>query len=269
MASNLHFLAQFMSSQGPQFLLVISWILVLKNLCLVFLTILLKFSQSLTHFENQYLSSPLLHSSFHHILECLVILTIFKFLNQIFSVLSVNLYMIQLRSYLLVIWSVFSSLIAVIISAMNFSSSLLFLTIVYFLVWIYSSKIMISTVRGVWSDKSLYSGWIVWLLSSYEFSQRNMRLIIEFESSWLSEYLVGTWLVDLEIHKFIESVISIKRSLWAEWCRKEGFWLQYLMLKSLVITKILLILASISFRCHEMLWTWIIFIFFFFYFLTL
>ena len=32
----------------------------------------------------------------------------------------------------------------------------------------------------------------------------------EFESLELSEYLVGTWLVDLEIHRFIESAISVR-----------------------------------------------------------
>ena len=73
-------------------------------------------------------------------------------------------------------------------------------------------------------------------------------MIVKFEFSWLSKYLVETWLVDLDIHKFIEFVMSVRRSLWMEWCRKEEFQLLSLMLKSPVITKMLLILASVSFR---------------------
>ena len=102
MAGSLHFLTQFMSSQRLWFLATISWILVLKNSCLVFLTMLLKFFQSSTHFETQYLTSLLLHSLFHYDLECFVILMIFEFLNQILSILSVNLFIIYLRTSLLV-----------------------------------------------------------------------------------------------------------------------------------------------------------------------
>ena len=39
-----------------------------------------------------------------------------------------------------------------------------------------------------------------------------MRLMTKFELLELSRYLVGIWLVDLEIHKFIESAISIEIS---------------------------------------------------------
>ena len=42
-AGNLHLLTQLMSSQGPCFLLAISWILASKNNCLVVLTLLLNF----------------------------------------------------------------------------------------------------------------------------------------------------------------------------------------------------------------------------------
>jgi len=172
-----------MSSQGPLFFPAISWILVSRNLCLVFLVVLLKFLQSSTHFEAWYLSSTLLHSLFHYYLESFVILMIFEFLNQISSILSVNLCMICSRTSLLVMWSVFSPLIVIISSTMDFFSSLPFLTIVCFLVWINSSSIVILTVSGAWLDKSLHSGWIVWLLSSDKFSQRNMRSIVKFESS--------------------------------------------------------------------------------------
>ena len=45
MADNLCLLTQFMSFQGPCFLLAISWILMLKNNCLVVLTLLLNVFQ--------------------------------------------------------------------------------------------------------------------------------------------------------------------------------------------------------------------------------
>ena len=146
-----------MSFQRPQFLTTISWILVSKNLYLVFLTMLLKFFQSSTHFEAWYLTSLLLHSLFYHNLECFVILMIFEFLNQILSILSVNLFMIYLRTSLLVMWAIFSPLIASISLAMKFFSSLLFLMIVYFLVWMYSLTIAMLTVSRAYSDKSFHS----------------------------------------------------------------------------------------------------------------
>jgi len=37
-----------------------------------------------------------------------------------------------------------------------------------------------------------------------------MRSMTKFELFRLSEYLVGTWLVDLEIHKFKESAMSVR-----------------------------------------------------------
>jgi len=69
------------------------------------------------------------------------------------------------------------------------------------------------TINGVWSDEYQCSGWIVWLLNSNEFGLRNMRLIVEFESFTLSEYLVGIWLVDLNKYRSIESTMSVRRSL--------------------------------------------------------
>jgi len=50
-AGSLHFLTQFMSSYGPQFLLTISWIFKSKQLCFVFLTVLLKYFQSLVYLD--------------------------------------------------------------------------------------------------------------------------------------------------------------------------------------------------------------------------
>ena len=127
-----------MSSQRLQFLPTISWILVSKNTHLVFLTMLLKFPQSLTYFETLYLSSLLWYFLFYHDFKYFMILIVFECLNQILLVSSVNSCTVCLRISLLEIYSVLSLLIASISSAMKFLSSLLFLMIVYFLVWIYS-----------------------------------------------------------------------------------------------------------------------------------
>ena len=39
----------------------------------------------------------------------------------------------------------------------------------------------------------------------------------KFEPFWLSKYLVGTWLIELDIHRFIESAMSVRVSWWIEW----------------------------------------------------
>jgi len=135
-----------MSSQRLQFLPTISWILVSKNTHLVFLTMLLKFPQSLTYFETLYLSSFLWYFLFYHDFKYFMILIVFECLNQILLVSSVNSCTVCLRISLLEIYSVLSLLIASISSAMKFLFSLLFLMIVYFLVWIYSLIIAISMV---------------------------------------------------------------------------------------------------------------------------
>ena len=75
-----------------------------------------------------------------------------------------------------------------------------------------------------------------------------MRSMTEFKLFWLSEYLVGTWLVDLDIERFIEFAMSVRRLLWIEWCRKLGSQILSLILKSSIIIKTLLILALVSFR---------------------
>ena len=154
-AESLYILIQFMSFQGLQFFAAISWILVLKKTCLVFLTMLLKFFQFLTCFETLYLSSSLWYFLFYYDFECFVILTIFKYLNQI---LSANSCTVHSRVSLLEMCFMFSLLTASMSSAMKFF--LLFLTIICFLVWIYSLIIAISTLSGVWSNKSLYSGYM-------------------------------------------------------------------------------------------------------------
>ena len=81
-----------------------------------------------------------------------------KCLNHILFVLLANVCMTCSRISLLEIFSVLSLVIALISFAMKFSSFLLFLTNVCFLVWICSSIIAILTVREAWSNESFYSG---------------------------------------------------------------------------------------------------------------
>jgi len=73
-ARSFYFLTQFISSQDFLFFEAIS---LLKNNCLVFLTIFLKSFQFKNDLEVQYTSSLAVHSLFHQSLDCLVILTYF------------------------------------------------------------------------------------------------------------------------------------------------------------------------------------------------
>jgi len=171
-----------MSFQGLLFLLAIFWILESKNTCLVFLMILLKDFQSFKLLEVLYSSSSLWQSSFHYDFKYLVILMTFECLNQISSVLCMNSCTTCSRLSLLEIWSILRLLTELISLTRKFFSFLLFLTLVWVLVWIYSSKIAILTMSGVWSNISLHSGWIVWLSNSDEVGQRNARSMTEFES---------------------------------------------------------------------------------------
>ena len=62
----------------------------------------------------------------------------------------------------------------------DFSS--LFLIKDCFLVWICSSRMVMSIEMGVWLEKSLQSGWMQWLLSSGKLGCRKTRLMTEFDS---------------------------------------------------------------------------------------
>jgi len=81
-----------------------------------------------------------------------------------------------------------------------------------------------------------------------------MRLMTKFKSLELSKYLVETWLVDLEIHRFIESAIFIRISWWTEWWGNKESQLLPLMLKSSVMIGTLLIFASASLRYFKANW---------------
>jgi len=71
-----------MSSYGLHFLLMISLILLLKKDCFVALTLFLKFFQLSQLLENRYVFKVLLHSLFHQLLDCFVILIYFEFAFQ-------------------------------------------------------------------------------------------------------------------------------------------------------------------------------------------
>jgi len=60
-----------------------------------------------------------------------------------------------------------------------------------------------------------------------------MRSMVEFKSFTLSEYLVRTWLVDLDKYKFIEFAMLVRKLLWTKWKGKIGF--QLLSLITLII----------------------------------
>ena len=77
--------------------------------------------------------------------------------------------------------------------------------------------IEIMTVKGTWSEVSLQSRWIEWLSSSSDPNCKNIRSSTGFASWLLSEYLVGTQLVEVEIPKLKESAILKKRSLQNKW----------------------------------------------------
>jgi len=144
-----------MNSQGPFFLFKISYILALKKSCLVFLTTFLKFFQFSKCLEFLYIFKYLWQFLFYHDFKYLVILTIFACLYQVLSVLFANSYIMHSRFFLLLMWLVSSFFINPITSVTKLISSLLFLMIVCFLVWIFFAKIEIFTARETWYDDNL------------------------------------------------------------------------------------------------------------------
>ena len=136
-ARGLCFWTQFMSSQGPLLLFVISWIFESKKSHFVFLMLFLNFFQSSIYLDCQKCSRSLWYCSFHHSFECSVILMIFECLYYNLSVALANSWTIWSRIFSLWMFSVFISLIVSISSFMNLSSSSLFLTSVHLLVWIH------------------------------------------------------------------------------------------------------------------------------------
>ena len=97
-------LTQFIRAQGPQPLLVISWIFRLKNVCFVFLTIFLNCFQSSIHFEDLYFLRSLLQFKSHQLLEHLVILTVFKYWAHKLSVVWTMVWTEFLSEMISVLW---------------------------------------------------------------------------------------------------------------------------------------------------------------------
>ena len=145
-----------------------------------------------------------------------MMLTFLECLCHILLMLMVSELTISSNILLSRIESVLRFLIEFINYSIKWSSFSLFLVRDYFIVWICSSTIDMLTVIGVWSDISLQSRWIWWLLCFVKLGQRKTRFKTEFESWTLLEYLVGKYSVGLEISKQKESAISNKMSLWEE-----------------------------------------------------
>ena len=75
-----------------------------------------------------------------------------------------------------------------------------------------------------------------------------MRLMTELDMSSVSEYLVGQGLVEDKRNKLKESAIIKRSSPIEEWWGNKVSQRLSLMLKSPVMTRILLILTSVSLR---------------------
>jgi len=92
------------------------------------------------------------------------------------------------------------------------------------------------------------------LSSSKELDLRNIKLMTEFESLLLSEYLVGTGLEGCENERLKESTISRSKSLCTEWNEYSEFQPLSLILKSLVMTITFWMLTSVSLRYFQVDW---------------
>ena len=147
-AGSLYFLTQFMSSHGPHFLFAILFIFSLKKEYLDSLTVLLKSFQFSRLWDYWYLYSIWQQSLFHHTLKCLVILTVFKCLNQMFSILVAKSWTTSSKDSASWINEVFKFLVNWMRSSINRFSSSLPLTNDCCLVGIYSSLMGILTVIG-------------------------------------------------------------------------------------------------------------------------
>ena len=251
---SLHFLTQFISSYRPHFLFAISSIFSLKKEYLDFLTVLLKFFQFSRLWDCWYLCSIWWQSLFHYALEYLVILTIFKYLNQISSILVAKCWTTFSKDSAFWIIEVFKFLINWMRSLINHFSSSLPLTKDHHLVRIFSSLIEISTVIGAWSDKILQSGWIWWQLNSVEEDWVKTRSKTEFEFWSLFANLIGKFSIRLDRAREKESAILNNMLLWMEWNGKFESHRLSLMLKSPVIMITLLILVSVSLRYFKAIW---------------
>ena len=171
------------------------------------LTIFLNCFQSARLWVNLYFSKSLLQLKSHQLFECLEILMILEFLSQAYSTVLVNNSTIFFRTMVSDRLEVLMNTISLIKFLMNDFSSLLSLVIDCLWFSEYSS-IGIVIVRGVWSDNSLHSRWMVWLSNSTNPYLKNMRLMTKFELWSLSKYLVEIWLVGYNSSSKKESIMS-------------------------------------------------------------
>ena len=138
-----------MSFHEPCFLFVISWILRLKKICFVFLTVLQKAFQSSRLFDILYFSRSLLYLSSYQLLECFVILTIFECFSQAFSISCAKLLIILSKLVESDMLDVLRLLKTEETSLIKEDSSSLPLLIEYLVELTYSLTIGIVTVREV------------------------------------------------------------------------------------------------------------------------
>ena len=213
MAGSLRLLTLLISSQGPWLLLVISWILRLKNALLVVLTAFLKVFQSSSFLDALYFSRDWLHSLFHHFLECFIMLTHLAFFFHTCLTLDAKKLTISSISLELIKLEVLRFLMMFITSLTKVVSSSLFFDIKSLDKYTLSSTIGINTDRGAWYNERHHSGWIELLLSSVDPLWRNMRSMTELDSPTMLEYLVGTGLAGTDNFKLKESVIMIRSLL--------------------------------------------------------
>ena len=243
-----------MSSQGLQLLLAIFWILMSKNDILVVLTVFLNNFQSLRLLDSLYLLRDQLQSSFHHFLECFVMLTFLTLAFQAYLVLATSKLITCSKDSWFKRFKVLRDLMIEETSLMNASFLSLFFGNKSLTVWTNSSSMKMVTVRGAWSEVSCQSRWITWLLSLLDLLWRNIRSITKSNLPLVSEYLVETGLVGSKRSKLNE-LASIKRSLlMEEWWGKEGSHNQSLILKSPVIMSKLLIFTSVFLRYFKVEW---------------
>ena len=127
---------------------------------------------------------------FHQPFECFEILTILEFLSQALLTMQTSKFMMFSSDLISDRLEVLMDEIFLIKSLMNNISSLLPLVIECFWSLKSCSSIGIITVREVWSDNNLYSGWIVWLSNLTKPYLRNMKSMTEFKLWSLFKYLV-------------------------------------------------------------------------------
>jgi len=243
-----------MSSYGLHFLLAISVILRLRNVLLVFFTVLQKDFQSSRLFKDLYFSRSLLQLLSYQLLEYFVMSVSFVFLSHILSMFLAKLLTAFSNKRMLKRFETSKFLIVLIVLFTNCSSLTLFFQTVLLCILINSSGIGIVTVKGASLEERHYLGWMEWLLRIDESHWRNIRSMTKFESLMLSAYLVGTWLVGNNSDKWKESVIIIKSSLMDEWCKKDRSHRLSLILISPTMIRRFWIFTSVSFRYFKTKW---------------